>query len=152
VNLQPTKTTVSQLRRLRAPRSLGPARVKGVETTTYRVDVRLVKMKLEENGDVLLVVLDPDTHEKMTVRYPAIGCIGQASAQHRKLMREARVALATACGEPDRGSYTRVGGSATITGVGFFAPGDDEPDAAPNGIQLHPVLGFRTAECLVGAG
>lgn len=127
-------------------------RIKGVETTTYRVGVRLVEMKLEKDGDVLLVVVDPKTHGTMVVEFPALACIGKARAKVRPLMRNARAALIAACGEPDRGSFTRVGGSATITGVGFFERGDGAPDAAPNGIELHPVLGFRMAECLVGAG
>ncbi|MFY9579492.1 MAG: hypothetical protein WAQ33_09220 [Gaiellaceae bacterium] len=151
VNLSPRTTTVAALRRLPAPTSPRRTRIKGVETTTYQVPARLVKMRLERDGDVLLVVIDPKTHGKLVVEFPAIGCIRSASGKVQPLMRNARAALIAACGQPDRGSFTRVGGQATITGVGFFEPGDGVSDAAPNGIELHPVLGFRMTECSLGA-
>jgi hypothetical protein len=122
-----------------------------VETTAYRVEARLVKMRLERDGDIVLVIVDPNTLGTMIVEFPALTCIGKASARARLLMREARAALIAACGQPDPGSFTRVGGPATITGVGFVEPGDGVADAAPNGIELHPVLGFRMTECSLGA-
>jgi hypothetical protein len=150
VSLTPKMTTVGALRRLPAPQSPGEARVKGVETTTFRVDARLVKMRLAADGDILLVVVDPATHGTMVVRFPAISCASAVSAEHRTLMRSARAALVAACGRPDRGSYTRVGGPATITGVGFFGP-RNVADGAPNGIELQPVLGFHMeGDCLLG--
>ena len=152
VSLSPKKTTVAALRQLPASQGLRRTRIKGIETTTYRVEARLVKMKLERDGDVLLVVVDPKTLGTMVVEFPAIACIRRASARVRPLMRNARAALIAACGEPDRGSFTRVGGPATITGVGFVERGDGVPDTAPNGVELHPVLGFRMTECLLGAG
>ena len=150
VSLTPKMTTVAALRRLPAPQSPGQTRVKGVETTTYRIEARLVKMRLEPDGDILLVVVDPATHGTMVAHFPAISCMAAVSAEHRTLMRSARAALVAACGRPDRGSYTRVGGPATITGVGFFGP-RGAADAAPNGIELQPVLGFHMeGECLLG--
>lgn len=152
VSLTPKQTTVAALRLLSVPTRLGRTRIKGVETTTYRVEARLVKMKLEGDGDILLVIVDPTSRGTMVVEFPALLCTRGASARVRPLMRNARAALVSACGEPDRGAFTRVGGSATITGVGFVELGDRVPDGAPNSIELQPVLGFRTAECLLGAG
>ena len=151
VSLSPKTTSVAALRALRAPQRLG-GRIPGVETTTYRIQARLVAMRLEGDGDVYLTVVDPKTPGTMVVEFPAAACTRKASAQVRLLMRNARAALIAACGEPDPGSFTRVGGTATITGVGFFEPGDGASDAAPNGIELHPVLGFRMTECSLGAG
>jgi hypothetical protein len=151
VRLAPRTTTVAQLRRLKVPARL-KARVKGIETTTYRIDVRLVQMRLEPDGDVLLLVVDPKTHGKMFVGFPAAACIRSAGPAVRRAMSNARAALVAACGQPDPGSFTRVGGRATITGIGYFEPGAPPPDAAPNGVELRPVLGFRTAQCLLGGG
>jgi hypothetical protein len=108
-------------------------------------------MKLERDGDIALVIVDPKTLGTMVVEFPPLACIRKASAQARLLMREARAALIAACGQPDPGSFTRVGGPATIAGVGFVEPGDGAPDAAANGIELHPVIGFRMTECSLGA-
>src|SRR5262245_29132498 len=147
----PPGTTVSSLRRLAVPMRPGPTRIRGVQTTAYRVEARLVKMKLERDGDILLVIVDPRTLGMMVVEFPSVACTGKASARHRIRMREARGALIAACGQPDPGSFTRVGGPARITGVGLVEPGDGAPDPAPDGIELHPVLGFRMTECSLGA-
>lgn len=147
----PQRTTVASLRQLVVPKPPGPTRIRGVETTAYRVEARLVKMKLERDGDIVLVIVDPKTLGTMVVEFPPFACTRKASARHRIRMRGARAALIAACGQPDPGSFTRVGGPATITGVGFVEPGDGVPDAAPNGIELHPVLGFRMTECSLGA-
>jgi len=147
----PRRTSVASLRRLVVPKPPGPTRIRGVETTAYRVEARLVKMKLEGDGDIVLVIVDPKTLGTMVVEFPPLACTRKASARHRIRIREARAALTAACGQSDPGSFTRVGGPATITGVGFVEPGDGVPDAAPNGIELHPVLGFRMTECSLGA-
>jgi hypothetical protein len=151
VSLFPQRTTVASLRQLVVPKRPGPTRIRGVETTAYRVEARLVKMKLERDGDIVLVIVDPKTLGTMVVEFPPRACTRKASARRRIRMREARAALIAACGQPDPGSFTRVGGPATITGVGFVEPGDGVLDAAPNGIELHPVLGFRMTECSLGA-
>ena len=38
-------------------------------------------------------------------------------------------------------------GTATITGVGFFDFQHGRRGVAPNAIELHPVLGFSSANC-----
>jgi hypothetical protein len=151
VSSVPRRTTVASLRQLVLPKHPGPTRIRGVETTAYRVEARLVKMKLERDGDIVLVIVDPKTLGTMVAEFPPLACTGKASARHRIRMRKARAALIAACGQPDPGSFTRVGGPATITGVAFVEPGDRVPDSAPNGIELHPVLGFRMTECSLGA-
>lgn len=152
VNLVPRRTTISALGRLAVPKRPGPARIRGVELTTYRIEARLIEMRLERDGDVFLAVVDPASHATMVVEFPSPSCIGGAGARVRTLMRRARAALVAACGEPDRGSFTRVGGAATVTGVAFIGPSRAAPDAAPNGLELRPVLGFRIAACVLGAG
>jgi len=149
VNLKPRVTTAAKLRRVVVPTRLGK-RIKGIETTTYRMDVRLVQMRLEPNGDILVLVLDPQTHGKMFVAFPPAACIRAAGPAVRKAMTSARAALVAACGKPDPGSITRIGGRATITGVGYVQPGERTADAAPNGFELKPVLAFRSAQCLLG--
>jgi hypothetical protein len=152
VSDRPRETSIAALRRLPAPRRLtakSPRRP-GAERTTYRVQARLVEMTLEKDGDVILVVLDAKTNGKLVTEFPAGRCTRRASKRDRKLMRNARAALIAACGQPSR-STTEVGGSVTITGVGFFEPGDGVPRESPNGFELHPVLAFRGSRCPIGA-
>jgi hypothetical protein len=150
---QPRATTIEALRRLSTPRKLtakSPRRA-GPERTRYRVEARLVKMERAKDGGVVLVAIDPKTRGKLSTEFPAATCTRRASAEHREQMRKARAALIAACGQPGS-TATEIGGSATITGVGFFKPGDRARRVAANGFELHPVVDFRAGKCLLGAG
>jgi hypothetical protein len=63
-------------------------------------------------------------------------------------MRNARSALVRSCGAPNRSHFTDLTGQATITGVGFFDVLHGQTGVAPNGIELHPLLGFTKATCV----
>jgi hypothetical protein len=152
VGKRPRATSIAALRRLRTPTRLNQksARQPGAERTTYRVRARLVEMTLETDGDVILIVLDPKTKGKLATEFPAWSCTRGASKRHRQLMQNARAALIAACGRPSH-STTEIGGTVTLTGVGFFEPGDGVARESRNGFELHPVLGFRASRCPIGA-
>jgi hypothetical protein len=91
----------------------------------------------------------------MIVEFPdAIHCRGAASSTKRAQMIAARGALTSACGQPPGPSaaFLTLHGTATITGVGFFDIRHATPQrgVAPNNIELHPVLAFRTSSCRRG--
>jgi hypothetical protein len=134
----PRATTVAALRRLAAPPNLG-ARVPGAEMHTWRIHVRLLWSKLEEDSDVHVVVADPATGETMIVELASRSCaLGSPAASQ---IGAARAAFVRACGAPTR-SFTRLNGLATIDGVGFFDRLHAQRGVAPNGIELHPGLRF----------
>jgi hypothetical protein len=145
VNFTPKSTTVSALRRLRPPATLG-ARNPGVERRTYRVRARLVEFKIEEDSDVHLVIAEPGfPARRMIVEFPATGCTRAAAAKRRSQMARARSALMHACGVPNTSEFLDLRGTATTTGVAFFDFKHGQPGVAPNAIELHPVLGFSRA-------
>jgi hypothetical protein len=147
VNRKPKTTTVAALTRLRAPTHLG-RRVRGVETTTYRLRASLVEMKIEDDGDVHLVVAQPGTGKAVTMiaEFPSSGCIRKSPTWARKRMLGARAAVTKACGAPGT-SFTALNGAATLTGVGFFDFIHGQAGVAPNGIELHPVVGISRISC-----
>jgi hypothetical protein len=124
-------------------------RIRGVETTTYRVRATLVKMKIEEDGDVHLVIAQPGTANAATmiVEFPSAGCTRKAPSWARRAMARARTALTTSCGTPSRSAFTPLRGAATITGIGFFDFLHGQSGVAPNGIELHPVTGIGRISC-----
>ena len=63
------------------------------------------------------------------------------------MMARARASIIRACGIPPSRFFKLLGGAATISGVGFFDFQHGQRGVAPNAIELHPVLGFRTAGC-----
>jgi hypothetical protein len=147
VKLNPKEATVSALRLLTPPSPLGASRITGVETTTYRVVAALKEFKIEDDGDVHLVIADPKTGGTMIVEFPQLTCTSKAATVLKKRMVAARASLIRACGQPSTSRFTSLAGTATITGVGFFDFKHGQRGVAPNAIELHPVLFFRAKTC-----
>jgi hypothetical protein len=59
----------------------------------------------------------------------------------------ARSKLIATCGQPTSSSFTRLTGTATLTGVGFFDIQHGRSGVAPNAIELHPVLKYHGSTC-----
>lgn len=148
VDLRPRLTTVTALRTLRAPGNIG-TRMPGAEMRTWRVRVRLLWQKLEDDSDVHLVVADPRTGQTMIAELPSPDCVGAAGAP-ASAMAAARSALARACGAATT-SFTPLSGTATLDGVAFFDFPHGQRGAAPNEVELHPVLRFAVASGGCGA-
>jgi hypothetical protein len=123
--------TVAQLTRLRAPRALPPARRLGAEHRIYSV-VASVTLKPEADLDYHLV-LRSGAHT-MIAETPSPLCTSGATPARRQQMVAARKA-AKPCAR------------ARVVGVAFFDYRHGQTGVAPNGIELHPVLGFA---CLTG--
>src|SRR5262245_24979842 len=142
LKLTPKATTIRALRRKQVPGLLGLRRARGVERTTFRVRAKLVEMKLEADSDIHLVLADPTrTGATIIAELPSPSCTAGATSKARLKMRNARKAFIAACGSPT-GSFKKLSGTATVTGVGFFDQIHGQTGVAPNGIELHPVVGF----------
>lgn len=151
VNFKPKDTTVNRLRKKPSP-GVGPdtPRIKGVETTTWRITAELVEMKLEDDHDIHLVVASPgQPSQTMITEFPDTTCNGAASSPKKAAMAAARAKLIAACGQPSS-SFQQLRGTATLTGVGFFDIPHGQTGVAPNAIELHPVLKFVNASCQPG--
>ena len=142
-------TTIGALRLLPAP-DVGRSspRLPG-EFSTYRVKVRLRSMKIEDDSDIHLVIADHTIATRtMIAEFPNTGCVRDAGATSRRKMAAARAALLRSCGPARTGRFRLLTGTATITGVAFFAVIHGQRGVAPNGIELHPVLSFKaTSRC-----
>ena len=119
------------------------------ELTTYRISAKLEEWKISaDDGDVHLVVHDPTTDESMIVEFPDPACTAKASPTHRAEMTAARHAVEASCpGNHLTTGFHYLTGEATIAGVGFFDKKHGQKGVALNGIELHPVLDFASADC-----
>ena len=89
VRFKPKDTTVNRLRKKLSP-GVGSdtPRVKGVETTNWRIKVSLIEMKLEDDHDIHLVVSVPGKPSKtMITEFPDTTCKGAASSPRRRQWR-----------------------------------------------------------------
>jgi hypothetical protein len=140
VNFKPRATTVAKLRTIHSPGvGGGTARIRGVETTTYRVRAQLVEMKQEDDRDIHLVIAEPKRPSAtMIVEFPDVRCSGAKQSVKRRAIRSARAALVRACGNAGTSSFKELRGTASIEGVGFFDLNHGQRGVAPNAIELHP--------------
>jgi hypothetical protein len=143
VNLQPRPSTIAQLAALTPPSALTQSRMAPVELETFTIRASLVAMKREADSDLKVSLADLGPRSVlMSAELPAAACVLQAAPALQEKMRTARDAFVKACGNPSSDLFTQLGGVVTVTGVGFFDRRHGASAAAPNGIELHPVLAF----------
>jgi hypothetical protein len=135
---------IGNLRRRDPPDSLDTdtPRLAGVERHVYKVKAQAVTAKIEEDGDIHLVIAARAAKNRtMIVEFPDRACV--ASAFKRDRMDQARQAMLAECGSLSSSSFTDLTGNVVIRGVGFWDAIHGQTGVAPNGIELHPVLRFE---------
>jgi len=133
-------TTISVMRGWTKPASL-PAnnRIAPYETSVWTVTGTLTLYKLEEDSDYHLVLRD-DAGNTIITEVACPCCVGASSPFAS--------AIATARQQFDSrltatGNFQTANVPVQITGVGFFDFPHGQTGAAPNQIELHPVLNIR---------
>jgi hypothetical protein len=121
------RTTVAALSALPAPSELPPTRLP-IEHRVYRLTARVTLVRHEGDEDLHLLLRDGNA--RMIAETPAPDCTRDALPERRTQMAQARAA-ARRCAR------------ARITGVLFFDFNHGQTYAAPNAVELHPVLSFR---------
>jgi len=145
----PQTTTVAELTALPRPDGLpdregpGSDRIGPVEHTAYTIDAKVLRYKLEEEDDQDFHIVITDWNHPgptMIVEIPDPRAVGTASPW--------RDAIASARDRFDsefhpEGRFTRRSAHLKITGIGFFDFIHGQRGVAPNGIELHPVIGVE---------
>ena len=156
LNRVPRTTTVLKLRMATPPGvATSTPRLVGFETDVVTVSVDLVNGKLVHDGDLQLTVKQPGLLGRtMIAELPAANCLHHGtSTADRVAITTARAQITSACGAFD-GKKRALHGSAVLTGVQFHDTphaGDDQADnargAAPNEVEIHPVLSVTGLLC-----
>jgi hypothetical protein len=144
VDFHARRRSVRFLRRLDRP-TVGSddPRIRPVEFRTYRIKVSLKEAVKEDDRDIHVVVTEP-RHPRvhMIVELPDVHCKGAARSIKKAAMRRARRRFVVACGKVTS-SFEALNGRAVIRGVGFWDIPHGQTGAAPNYIELHPLIRFR---------
>ncbi len=135
----PVSQTISYLRSLTAP-ATPPAnnRVQPAEITNFVLDATLVEYKLENDSDYHLVIEDGQGNT-MIAEIPDPACVGAGSpmadgiANSRQQFDSAYTATS---------SFKTANIPVQLTGVAMFDFLHGQTGVAPNGIELHPVVGI----------
>jgi len=114
VNFKPRPDSIAHLVTLRPPAQLG-ARTKA-EKVTASIRVRLIATKLEPDGDIHLIVGEPNNPgTTMIVEFPELACT--RGAQHRWAMERAKQRFLAAEGLVGGDTYRDLSGTATVSGA-----------------------------------
>ena len=135
---QPVNTTIAALVALPRPEVLSATgRADPVELTVYRVEARLLRRVTEVDRDYHMTAADPrDTTKTMIVEIPDPECAGVCASGFAARYATARRKLLDRINSATGEAHPLV----VITGVGFFDYLHFQSGAAPNGIELHPIL------------
>ncbi len=139
VDLHPEEATVTRLASLPVPPALGPnsPRLAPHEFKTYIVrNVQVTSDTLENDGDYHIVLSDGTSSLVSEGPHPA--CVDTTSAV-ACYIPVARKAASDAL-NPTTTRKDPLGVLATVIGVAFFDLEHGQIGAAPNDIELHPVL------------
>jgi hypothetical protein len=142
VHFSPMRSTVTRFRRRTPPSDLSPTkpRTSYVEFHTWTLRARPRRARIEGDGDIHLIIYAPKhPHRTMIVEFPKRSCV--ASPFKRKAIARGRRSFIDDCGSMS-GAWAHLTGQVDVTGVGFWDSLHDQHGVAPNGIELHPVLGF----------
>jgi hypothetical protein len=143
VNLQPKSSSVSALRSLPKPASQPDNhRLAPTELMTFTVRATATIFKREDDRDIHLVIASPsNAAETMIVEFPDVDCEGANESLVLDQIAAARAQFTAVCGQPTTNPKS-CNFEVDVTGVGFFDFLHGQTGVAPNGIELHPVLGI----------
>jgi hypothetical protein len=146
VDFTPRHTTVSWLVSQDGPQRLAEQGRSGtIECQVWELTGQLVEFKAEDDGDFHIVLADLEKPDlTMIVEIPDPSCTGVCDSPHRAEIVRARENFIQVFGLPPK-RFQRMTQTVTvtITGVGFFDFKHRQTGLAPNGIELHPVIGFE---------
>ena len=139
VDLQPQPTSIAQLTRLDRPAHLRDnRRARPVETTVFQIDARLIEWRNEPDDDWHLLLADPDDPSRTLIaEIPHPRCPGVCRSGLAEWYAAARDSLHALLNERRPANEPPL---LRVSGVGFFDRAHGQTAAAPNQLELHPVL------------
>jgi hypothetical protein len=111
-----------------------------VEFHAWRVHAKPRQARIEGDGDIHFVIGGvKHPHKTMIVEFPKRSCV--ESPFKRKRIARARRRFVNKCGSVSSSYWTYLRGP-SVSRCRFLGPVHGQTGAAPNGIELHPVLDF----------
>lgn len=140
VDFTPRRATVAALGRLSRPnRRPTASRVSDAERRVYCVEAWIVEARPQGDGDLHLILRDPaDRRSQMIAEVPEAACRNVCRSPWAEVFATARSHV-----EARLRTWQTDTLRVVITGVGFFDRDHGQIGAAPNLIELHPVLTVR---------
>ena len=131
------KTSVAYLRSRPKPSTYPRThRITSAELHTYQVTAYLTQYKIEADGDIHLVLKD-SSGRSMIAEIPFGACVPSVS-RWRTSIASARLYFLSRLHTTTSWHY--VHRLVDVRGIGYMDPPHRQTGAAPNGLELHPVI------------
>jgi hypothetical protein len=135
--LHPTPTTIAIMRSWPSqPSPPSNSRIAPYETTAWTVEATLTLYKKEDDGDYHLVLRDA-AGNTLVSEIPCPNCVGTGSPFASKINNARATFNATLTATT---SFQTANLPVRVTGIGMFDFPHGQTGAAPNQIELHPVI------------
>jgi hypothetical protein len=138
-------TTIADVNARPMPQPTPTRRSRGFARRVWQLVAQIVEYKLEEDGDIHLILFDGGTY--MIAALPSPACVPTTS-RNRRAVLSARRTFESRCG-PATNRWQFLGAVVYISGVGFWNFPAGQRGHARNYAELHPVTAIRF---VVGCG
>jgi hypothetical protein len=132
-------TTIAEVNTRPMPQPTPSWRSRGFARRVWMLVAQIVEFKLEDDGDIHLILFDAGAY--MIAKLPSPACVPRTS-RDRGAIISARRSFESRCG-PVNNRWQPLGAVAHITGVGFWDFPHGQRGHARNYAELHPVTGIR---------
>lgn len=141
IDFKAKKTTILNLRTVSVDRKIGNAIPRfGLEFKTYTIQCHVREYRVEDDGDLHLVLVDlNDSSKTMIGEIPNTLCTVASKSKYINKMKP----ISEQFKKYILPHFKVQSGIYEITGVIFFDKIHGQLGVAPNGIELHPIVAFK---------
>jgi hypothetical protein len=141
----PETTTIEKLCALPVPTYAAPNPRSTFEESVFTVDGYLVGFTLAADSDFHAVIRDA-AGETLIIEFPNPGCLQGSKVIQQAVAARTRFLKLIGTLPTDHFVFLPKAIRVRVTGVVFFDRIHGQDGVAPNGVELHPVIGFEGSE------
>jgi hypothetical protein len=139
VDLNPQSTTIGAIRDRKGPGRVSTRRTTAFQLHAWEVPAQVTSFKLDPTGAIRLQLFDHEAYLDAVI--PSPSCLSGATRDRADIVN-AWHSFTSKCGKATP-NWQSFGGILVVRGIGFWSGNHPLRGAAPNGAELHPVVGLR---------
>jgi hypothetical protein len=139
VELNPQQTTIGAIQGRKGPGRVPSRRTTPFQLHTWELPAQVTSFRLDATGSIRLQLYDHDAYLDAVI--PSPNCLS-GKTRDRTDIENAWHFFIARCGKATA-NWQSLGAILFVRGVGFWSGNRPLRGAAPNGAELHPVVGLR---------
>jgi hypothetical protein len=139
VDINPQQTTIGAIRERKGPGRVPTQRTTAFQLHAWEIAGQVTSFRLDPTGAIRLQLFDHDAYLDAVI--PSPDCLTGKSRDRADIAAAWRYFTAK-CGRATP-NWQSFGAVLAVRGIGFWSGNHPLRGAAPNGAELHPVIGLR---------